>query len=203
MAKANGARGMIAVDKMGTKVLFLDPVSYETEVVLDGFSPHRARAAGGAGDRPRLRADLRRRHPRPQSQSRPSALHHRPRQARPCRRHRSAALHRAAYAQARPGRPDLHHLREQRRGRGDRPRDPQGGGRHRFRLDQRPPPDHLARRPAALHRERGGRHGVGDRPADGASSCARSRPRARSPASRSRPTAAPWSRSTTSSRRCS
>jgi len=37
MADAGGARGMIAVDKMGGKVLFLDPVSYETEVVLDGF----------------------------------------------------------------------------------------------------------------------------------------------------------------------
>ena len=37
MAKANGARGMIAVDKMGTKVLFLDPVSYQTEVVLEDF----------------------------------------------------------------------------------------------------------------------------------------------------------------------
>ena len=34
MAKA---RGMIAVDKMGTKVLFLNPVTYETEIVLDGF----------------------------------------------------------------------------------------------------------------------------------------------------------------------
>ncbi len=31
------ARGLIAVDKMGTKVLFLDPVTYETRVVLDGF----------------------------------------------------------------------------------------------------------------------------------------------------------------------
>ena len=31
------ARGMIAVDKMGTKVLFLNPVTYETEVVLEGF----------------------------------------------------------------------------------------------------------------------------------------------------------------------
>jgi DNA-binding beta-propeller fold protein YncE len=31
------ARGLIAVDKMGTKVLFLDPSSYETQVVLDGF----------------------------------------------------------------------------------------------------------------------------------------------------------------------
>jgi hypothetical protein len=37
MANASDARGMIAVDKMGTKVLFLDPASYETEVVLDGF----------------------------------------------------------------------------------------------------------------------------------------------------------------------
>jgi YVTN family beta-propeller protein len=30
-------RGMIAVDKMGTKVLFINPVTYQTEVVLDGF----------------------------------------------------------------------------------------------------------------------------------------------------------------------
>jgi len=37
MAKTDGARGLIAVDKMGTKVLFLDPMSYETELVLDGF----------------------------------------------------------------------------------------------------------------------------------------------------------------------
>ena len=28
---------MIAVDKIGAKVLFLNPVSFETEVVLDGF----------------------------------------------------------------------------------------------------------------------------------------------------------------------
>jgi DNA-binding beta-propeller fold protein YncE len=37
MASANDTRGMIAVDKMGTKVLFLDPVTYETQVVIDGF----------------------------------------------------------------------------------------------------------------------------------------------------------------------
>ncbi len=30
-------RGLIAVDKMGAKVLFLDPVTYETQTVLDGF----------------------------------------------------------------------------------------------------------------------------------------------------------------------
>jgi DNA-binding beta-propeller fold protein YncE len=36
------ARGLIAVDKKGGKVLFLDPVSYETEVVIDGLekTPH-------------------------------------------------------------------------------------------------------------------------------------------------------------------
>src|ERR1700704_20396 len=36
------ARGLIAVDKMGGKVLFLDPVSYQTTLVLDDFErvPH-------------------------------------------------------------------------------------------------------------------------------------------------------------------
>jgi YVTN family beta-propeller protein len=34
---AGSARGMIAVDKMGGKVLFLDPATYKTEVVIDGF----------------------------------------------------------------------------------------------------------------------------------------------------------------------
>jgi hypothetical protein len=38
MANAGNTRGMIAVDKMGTKVLFLNPATYETEVVLDDFS---------------------------------------------------------------------------------------------------------------------------------------------------------------------
>ena len=37
MANANGARGMIAVDKMGGKVLFLNPATYQTEVVIDRF----------------------------------------------------------------------------------------------------------------------------------------------------------------------
>jgi YVTN family beta-propeller protein len=32
------AQGIIAVDKMGTKVLFLDPTTYEIEVTLDGFA---------------------------------------------------------------------------------------------------------------------------------------------------------------------
>jgi DNA-binding beta-propeller fold protein YncE len=37
MARTDGTRGLIAVDKMGTKVLFLDPETYETQVALDGF----------------------------------------------------------------------------------------------------------------------------------------------------------------------
>jgi DNA-binding beta-propeller fold protein YncE len=36
MASTN--RGIIAVDKMGAKVLFLNPVTFETEVTIDGFS---------------------------------------------------------------------------------------------------------------------------------------------------------------------
>ncbi len=34
---ANVEHGMIAVDKMGAKVLFLNPATYETEVAIDGF----------------------------------------------------------------------------------------------------------------------------------------------------------------------
>src|ERR1700758_2718036 len=37
MSEADGARGLIAVDKMGGKVLFLNPATYATEVALDGF----------------------------------------------------------------------------------------------------------------------------------------------------------------------
>ena len=146
----------------------------------------------------RLCADLRRRHPRPQSQSRP---------------HCSASFD--LIKRALVGDIDLrpyiapHTLKLGPDGLIyitcensaevaviDRD-DQQGDRRDRFRLDQRPPPDHRAGRPAALHRERGRRHGLGDRPAERASCSARSRRRARSPASRYRPTAAPSSRSTT------
>ena len=37
MANAGNSNGIIAVDKMGGKVLFLNPVTYATEVVIDGF----------------------------------------------------------------------------------------------------------------------------------------------------------------------
>jgi DNA-binding beta-propeller fold protein YncE len=34
-----GSNGLIAIDKVGNYVLFLDPVSYETTLTLDGFAP--------------------------------------------------------------------------------------------------------------------------------------------------------------------
>jgi YVTN family beta-propeller protein len=37
MTSANQIRGMIAVDKIGCKILFLNPQTYETETMLDGF----------------------------------------------------------------------------------------------------------------------------------------------------------------------
>jgi DNA-binding beta-propeller fold protein YncE len=37
MTSEKHSRGMITVDKMGVKVLFLNPATYETEVVLEGF----------------------------------------------------------------------------------------------------------------------------------------------------------------------
>jgi len=37
MANATNSHGMIAVDKMGAKVLFLNPQTYATEIVIDGF----------------------------------------------------------------------------------------------------------------------------------------------------------------------
>jgi YVTN family beta-propeller protein len=42
MTNGNGTRGLIAVDKMGGKVLFLNPSTFETEIVLHGFprTPH-------------------------------------------------------------------------------------------------------------------------------------------------------------------
>ncbi len=42
MADANfltGGSGLIAIDKVGNQVLFLDPDSYETVLTLDGFAP--------------------------------------------------------------------------------------------------------------------------------------------------------------------
>ena len=37
MTASHEARGMIAVDKIGCKVLFLNPQTYQTETVIDGF----------------------------------------------------------------------------------------------------------------------------------------------------------------------
>ena len=51
MAGTKDSNGLIAVDKMGGKVLFLNPVTYETEVVIDGFprTVHELLVIEGAG----------------------------------------------------------------------------------------------------------------------------------------------------------
>jgi hypothetical protein len=50
MADANflaGSAGLIAIDKVANHVLFLDPVTYDTELTLDGFAP-KSRLTGGS-----------------------------------------------------------------------------------------------------------------------------------------------------------
>ena len=37
MTNSGDVRGMIAVDKIGCKILFINPQSYQTETVIDGF----------------------------------------------------------------------------------------------------------------------------------------------------------------------
>ena len=180
--------GLIAVDKMGCKVLFLNPTTYATETVLDGFprTVHELLVVPETGLAyvPIFGDGIHGRNPNPGHLLCIIDLHKRAHvgdiDLRPY-----IAPH---TLEARAGRADLHHLREHGRGRGDRSVDPQGGRRDRLRLDQWPSPDHFARRAAPLHRERGRRHRLGDRPARRANCCARSRRRARSPASRSRPT---------------
>ena len=119
---ADVEHGMIAVDKMGTKVLFLNPVTYATEVVIDGFpkTVHELLVVPETGFAyvPIFGDGIHGRNPNPQHQlcvfdlQKARARHH----------HRSAPLYRPAHAQARAGRLHLHHLRELGEGRGDRPR---------------------------------------------------------------------------------
>ena len=45
-----GTRGLIAIDKIGNRVLFLDPLTYETQTTLDGF-PTRVHELAIAPDR--------------------------------------------------------------------------------------------------------------------------------------------------------
>jgi YVTN family beta-propeller protein len=53
---ANGEHGMIAVDKIGTKVLFLNPQTFATEVVIDGFAKtvHELLIVPESGSRPAM-----------------------------------------------------------------------------------------------------------------------------------------------------
>ena len=147
------ARGLIAVDKMGGKVLFLNPSTYETEVVIDGFPrtvhellvvPETSRAYV-----PIFGDGIHGRNPNPQ--------------------HVLCVfdLEKRAHIDTIDLRPYIapHTLKLGPDGliyitcensavvAAIDPQDQQGGWSDRFRLDQRAPADHRAGRPAALHRE--------------------------------------------------
>ena len=196
----NAANGMIAVDKMGTKVLFIDPVTYETQVVLDGFQKtvHELLVVPETGLAyvPIFGDGIHGRNPNPGHLLCIIDLHKRAHvgdiDLRPLIAPHTLKLgpdgliyitceNSAAIAVIDR---KTHKVVET----------------DRFRIDQRPPADHLGGRPAALHRERGGRDGVGDRPAE--AQAARQDLHA-APAGRhraSQPTAARWWRSMTPSR---
>ena len=140
---ANRVRGMIAVDKIGCKILFINPQTYETETVSTASSApcmncwscrkpaapmcrSSATASTAAIRTPAIRCTS--------SISQAQALSPTSICRLTSRRTRAARRRRA----------DLHHLREQRQGRRDRPEDQQSDRRDRFRLDQRPPPLHHA-----------------------------------------------------------
>src|ERR1051326_7468340 len=125
---SNGHGGEFTRDDRGRQNGRQGPLSQSRDLCDRGgdrrLSAHGARTAGDAGDGARLCSHLRRRHPWPQSQSRSSDRRHRPDKTRAYPRHRSAAVYRAAHAAARARWPGLHHVREQRCGRGDRPGEP-------------------------------------------------------------------------------
>jgi hypothetical protein len=156
---------MIAVDKMGTKVLFLNPQTYATEVVIEGFprTVHELLVVPETGFAyvPIFGDGIHGRNPNPQHHLCVFDLHKRAHVAtidlRPyiaphtlklgpdgfiyitCENSAVVAVDRSPHQQSR---------------RGDR-----------FRFDQRPSADHRAGRAAPLYRERGGRHRLGHRSA--------------------------------------
>ena len=125
MANETNSQGLIAVDKMGAKVLFLNPKTYETEVVLDGFkrTVHELLVVPATGSQPAMAYvpifgdGIHGRNPNPQHELCVFDLQ----QTRPGRDHRPLSLYRPAHAQARAGRIHLYYLREFGRGGGDRP----------------------------------------------------------------------------------
>ncbi len=142
MTGSSDVRGMIAVDKIGCKILFINPQTYQTETVIEGFqrTVHEllVMPESGLAYVPIFGDGIHGRNPNPGHTLHVIDLD----QAQALRRHRSVALRGAAHRAARRRRADLHHLRKQRQGRGDRSEDQQSDRRDRFRLDQRPPPLH-------------------------------------------------------------
>ena len=92
MTSASNVRGMIAVDKIGCKILFLNPQTYETETVLDGFqrTVHELLVMPETGRAyvPIFGDGIHGRNPQP----RPCVARHRPHQSQGRRYHRAFTL---------------------------------------------------------------------------------------------------------------
>ena len=140
---SNDVRGMIAVDKIGCKILFLNPQSYATEAALEGFqrTVHELLVVPETGRAyvPIFGDGIHGRNPNPGHQLWVIDLLNRKIAADIDLRPLSAPH------TVRLGPDGLIYITcEQRESRGDRPQHQHGDRRNRFRLEQRPP---------ALHRQ--------------------------------------------------
>jgi DNA-binding beta-propeller fold protein YncE len=154
MAGNGAAHGMVGVDKMGAKILFIDPATYETQKVLDGFqrTVHELLVVPETGRAyvPIYGDGIHGRNPNPghtlcvidlKTRSRAADIDLRP----------YIAPHTLKLG------PDgrIYITCENTAvGRDHRPNDERSRWCYRFRLDQCASPHHRARRPAALHGER-------------------------------------------------
>ena len=162
----NVDHGIIAVDKMGGKVLFLNPITYATEVVIEGFprTVHELLIIPETGMAyvPIFGDGVHGRNPNPQhllcvfdlnKRAHVATIDLRPYIAPhtlklgPDRLIYITCENSAVVAVIDPKTNKVVEAIE-------------------FRLDQRPSPDHRAGRRAPLHRERRGRHRFGHRPAE-------------------------------------
>ena len=160
------ARGLIAVDKMGGKVLFLNPATYETEIMIDGFPrtvhellvvPETSRAYV-----PIFGDGIHGRNPNPQHLLCVFDLEKRAHidtiDLRPYIAPHTLKLGPDGLIYITCENSAVVAVIDRKTNKVVEAID--------FRLDQRAPADHLAGRPAALHRERGGCDDFGDRPAE-------------------------------------
>ena len=153
---ATGSNGLIAVDKIGNQILFLDPRDICDHAHARCICAACSRAGHIARPQDRLCADLRRRDPRQESTPWPSDRLVRSGGAAACRRFQHLPLSRAARTAVGPAGTALLRVREQRRRARDGCRHRRHSAHDRGRLRQGPSHRGDAGRVQAVQRERGG-----------------------------------------------